>query len=187
MRDNVKIVAILNIVLGCFGVLAGLIVLMIFGGLAGMAGFAAHDQDSAAAVPILALIGTGVAIFLFILSVPAIIGGWGMLKFRPWARILMIIVSALNLLHFPIGTALGIYGLIILLNEETRRLFETGGAYVPPVAYAPPPSYGPPGYPQSGYPQSGYPQSGYPQPGYPQQPAQPSPANYPPPPPASGV
>lgn len=181
MRDNVKIIAILNIVLGCFGALAGLIVLMIFGGLAGMAG-ATHDQDAATAIPILALIGTGIAVFLFVLSVPAIIGGWGMLKFRPWARILMIIVSVLNLLHFPIGTALGIYGLIILLNDETRRLFETGGAYVAPVPYAPQAPYGQPGYAQPGYPQPGYPQ-----PGYPQQPSHPAPSTYPPPPPPPGV
>lgn len=173
MKDNVKIVAILNIVLGSLGALAGLVVLLIFGGLAGMAGFA-HDQDAAQAVPILALIGTCIAIFLFVLSVPAIIGGWGMLKFRPWARILMIIVSALNLLHFPIGTALGIYGLIVLLNDETRRLFETGGAYVPPAppypAQAP---YGQPGYGTA----PGYASPAYPQPGYPPQP---------PPPPAPG-
>lgn len=157
MRENVKIVGILNIVLGCLGALGGLIVLMVFGGLAGMAGYT-HDQDAAAAVPILALIGTCIAVFLFVLSVPAIIGGWGMLKFRPWARILMIIVSALNLLHFPIGTAIGIYGLIVLMNDETRRLFETGGAYVPPVPYAPQAPYGQPGYPQPGYPQQAYPQ-----------------------------
>lgn len=164
MRDNVKIVAILNIVLGSLGALAGLVVLMIFGGLAGMAGFA-QDQDAAQAVPILALIGTGIAIFLFILSVPAIIGGWGMLKFRPWARILMIIVSVLNLLHFPIGTALGIYGLIVLLNDETRRLFETGGTYVPlPVQYAAQAPYGQPAYgPTGGYASPGYPQQNYPQ------------------------
>lgn len=157
MRDNVKIVAILNIVLGCLGVLAGVVVLVIFGGLAGMVGVS-RDQDAAAAVPILALIGICVAIFLFILSVPAIIGGWGMLKFRPWARILMIIVSVFNLLHFPIGTALGIYGLIVLLNDETRRLFETGGAYVPPQYPAP---YG---QPPGGYPPPQYPQQTYSQP-----------------------
>lgn len=162
MRDHVKVVGILNIVLGCFGVLFGIGILVLFGGLATMAGFQA-DQDAQAAVPILAAIGTGVAVFLFVLSVPSIIGGWGMIKFRPWARILMIIISVLNLLHFPIGTAVGIYGLIILFNEETKRLFETEGAYVPPphppYGYAP---YGAPAPQQAGY--------------------QP-PANYPPPPP----
>lgn len=161
MRDNVKIVAILNIVLGCFGVLAGIAVLMIFGGIATFVGVNSNDQETAAAVPVLALIGTGVAIFLFILSIPSIIGGWGMLKFKPWARTLMIIVSALNLLHFPIGTAIGIYGLIILLNDDTRRLFESGGAYVPAPQYAGQAPYG--------------------QPGTFQAPA--APTNYPPPPP----
>jgi hypothetical protein len=154
MRDHVKIVAILNIVLGCLGVLGGVVVLLIFGGLAGMIGIS-HDQDAASAMPIFAFIGGCIAIFLFVISVPAIIGGWGLLNFRPWARILMIIISALNLLHFPLGTALGIYGLIVLLNDDTRRLFETGGAYVPPPAYPQPypPGGAPPAYPQQTYPQ----------------------------------
>jgi hypothetical protein len=167
MRDHVKIVGILNIVLGCLGVLLGIGILVLFGGLATVAGFQANDRDAAAAVPILAAIGTVVAIFLFVLSVPSIIGGLGMIKFRPWARILMIIISVLNLLHFPIGTAVGIYGLIILLNEETKRLFETGGAYVPP----PQPSYG---YAPYGTPTAQ--QAGYQAPSA-------SPGNYPPPPP----
>lgn len=145
MRDHVKIVAILNIVLGCLGVFAGVVFFVIFGGLASMIGMS-HDQDAATAIPILVFIGGCVAIFLFIISIPGIIGGWGMLHFRPWARVLMIIISGLNLLHFPLGTALGIYGLIVLLNEDTRRLFETRGAYVPPPPY-------PPAYPQQTYPQ----------------------------------
>jgi hypothetical protein len=172
MRDNVKIVAILNIVLGCLGALGGIAVLVIFGGIAGMVGATGTDQDMAKAIPILALAGTCLAIFLFVLSVPSIIGGWGMLKFRPWARVLMIIVSILNLLHFPIGTAIGIYGLIVLFNDETRRLFETGGSYVPPQypVHAP---YAAPGYGQPVYgPPPSY------APAYPPQPPQ----NYPPPP-----
>jgi len=173
MREHVKIVGILNIILGCLGVLLGIGMLVLFGGLATMAGFQASDQDARAAVPILAAIGTAVAVFLFILSVPSIIGGWGMLKFRPWARILMIVISVLNLLHFPIGTAVGIYGLIILFNEETKRLFETGGAYVPPPA----PYYGYPPYAAPAGQQAGYqpppPPGGYPPP--------------PPPPPAGGA
>ncbi|MBV9760880.1 MAG: hypothetical protein JO340_09980 [Acidobacteriaceae bacterium] len=173
MRDNVKIVGILNIVLGSFGVLIGLAVLMIFGGIASWIGMT-NDRDAAAAMPVLALAGTALAVFLFVLSVPSIIGGWGMLKFRPWARVLMIIVSVLNLLHFPIGTALGVYGLIVLLNDETRRLFETGGAYVPPPMYAGQAPYGQPRYGQPG--------------GYPPPQAQPEPSYPPTPPPtAPGV
>lgn len=138
MRDHVKIVAILNIALGCLGILAGVAVLVIFGGLAGVASVSSLNRDQAAAVPILGAIGIGVAVFLFVLSVPGVIGGWGLLKFKPWARILMIVISALNLLHFPIGTALGIYGLWVLLNEQTRMVFE--GRYQGYAQVAPPPA-----------------------------------------------
>lgn len=144
MRDHVKLLGILNIILSCLGILAGIAVMVIFGGLAGAASFSAQDRDTAAALPIMAGIGVIVAVFLFVLSVPGVIGGWGLLKFKPWARILMIIISVLNLLHFPFGTALGAYGLWVLLNEQTRRLFEGGPAYVPPMAPAAPVTYPPP-------------------------------------------
>jgi hypothetical protein len=155
MRDHVKMLGILNIIMGCLGALAGVVVLIAFGGLAGLAGLSAgpwsNDHDAALAAPILAVIGVCIALFLLLLSLPAIIGGWGLLKFKPWARVLMIVVSALHLFHVPIGTALGVYGLWVLLHGETQRLFETGGqssvragAYPAPATYPQPPSYPPP-------------------------------------------
>ena len=151
MREHVKILGILNIVMGCLGALAGIIVLVVFGGLAGVAGLSAGpwgtDHDSAVAVPILAFIGIGIALFLFVLSAPSIIGGWGLMHFRPWARVLMIVISILHLFHIPLGTALGVYGIWVLFNDETRRLFEARGQlYVgavgqPQPTYQPPPSY----------------------------------------------
>ena len=152
MREHIKLIGILHIVFGCLGVLLGIALLVFFGGIAAMLGLAGNDRDFAAAGPILTVIGTGIAIFLFVLSAPSIVGGWGLIKFRPWARVVVIILSAIDLLHFPIGTALGIYGLITLLSEEAKRLFETGGTYVPPgppaYGYAP---YGTPPAPQASY------------------------------------
>jgi hypothetical protein len=58
-----------------------------------------------------------------LLSLPGLIAGVGLLNLRPWARTLAIVLSALNLLHVPFGTALGIYGLWVLLQEETERIF----------------------------------------------------------------
>ncbi|MGH9609912.1 MAG: hypothetical protein ACRD34_09580 [Bryobacteraceae bacterium] len=132
MQKHVKILAILNIVLGSLGMIAGVIILLIAGALAGWIGQWANPADAVAAVSILTGIGTAIAIFLFVLSLPSIIGGWGLLQFRPWARILMIVISALDLLHVPIGTAIGIYGLWVLLSEPGQRLFETGGWSPPP-------------------------------------------------------
>ena len=49
--------------------------------------------------------------------------GFGLLKYKGWARILAIILAILNLCLFPIGTALGIYTLVIMFNDETKTLF----------------------------------------------------------------
>jgi len=41
---------------------------------------------------------------------------------------LMIVISAIELLHIPIGTALGIYGLWALTKPETAALFRRASA-----------------------------------------------------------
>ena len=81
------------------------------------------DPEAILAFPIMGALGGLIFVVLLIFSAPQIIGGIGLLKMQPWARILMIVLSALSLLSIPIGTALGIYGLWVLLNEETVRLF----------------------------------------------------------------
>ena len=52
--------------------------------------------------------------------------GIGLLYFKPWARILGIVLSAIALLGFPWVTLLGIYGLWVLFNKDTERLFAGG-------------------------------------------------------------
>ena len=161
MRDHVRILGILNIVMGCFTALIGLVVLFVLGGLSGVISSAlAQDPDMAHVVspPVVAFFGMCIAIFFLVLGLPAIIGGWGLLNLRPWARILIIIISVLHLLHFPFGTALGVYGLWVLLGEQGRRLFEgaapphiPGSAYgyQQPVSPASSQSYPPPPPPRA--------------------------------------
>lgn len=124
MKEHVRILAILNIVLGSIGLLIGLGLFFMFGGIGMLAGIAnSGDPEAALALPVMGAIGGLIFVALLLFSAPQIIGGIGLLKGQPWARILMIVVSALGLLSIPIGTALGIYGLWVLLNEETVRLF----------------------------------------------------------------
>ena len=123
MADHVKILGILHIVYGILGVLAGIIILLIFGGLAGVVSVAAHSADALIAVPILGGIGAFIFILLLALSLPGIVAGFGLIEFRPWARMLTIILSALELMSVPIGTALGIYGLWVLLSPGAEQLF----------------------------------------------------------------
>jgi hypothetical protein len=137
MAQHVKILGILHIVFSALGLAAGLIVLLIFGGLAGLVSATGQSPDSALAVPILGGIGGLLFLFVLVISLPGLIGGIGLLGFKPWARILMIVISGMDLLGFPFHTALGIYGLWVLLNRETEQLF-VAQAFQPVVPPRPP-------------------------------------------------
>jgi len=125
MAQHVKILAILHIVFSAIGLVAGFVVLLIFGGLAGLIGTSQIRSPDQGVLGFALLGGIGGFIFLIVLalSLPGLIGGIGLLQFKPWARKLMIAVSACDLLGFPLHTALGIYGLWVLLNRDAERLF----------------------------------------------------------------
>jgi len=125
METHVKTLGILHIVFGALGVLAALVILLVFGGIAGLVGATSHMEDARIAVPILGGIGTFVFFVVLLLSLPGLIAGIGLLQLRPWARILTIVLSIFELIHVPFGTALGIYGLWVLLSQGTERLFKT--------------------------------------------------------------
>ena len=121
METHVKVLGWLHIVFGALGTLfgLGLMALLSFIGVAG----AAADPDAWVALPILGITGAALGLLMLMLSLPGIIAGIGLLKYRPWARILTIVLSALNLINFPFGTILGIYGLYVMLSDEGARLF----------------------------------------------------------------
>jgi hypothetical protein len=129
MAQHVKILGILHIVLGGLGVIGAVIALMIFGGLSAIV----HLSDSGSDVPapVLGLIGGVVFIVVMVISVPGLIIGIGLMQFKPWARIAGIVLSAFDLLGFPLHTVLGVYGLWVLLNRETEQMFG-----VPPARVA---------------------------------------------------
>lgn len=123
MLTHVKVIGILHIVLGGLGILGGIVVLMVFGGVASLVGLNADSRDSLTAIPILGGIAGFVFILLLALSLPSVIAGIGLIRFRPWARMLTIVLSVLHLFNIPFGTALGVYGLWALLAPETEILF----------------------------------------------------------------
>ena len=116
MEKHVTLVAIIYIVFGAIGILIGLflLVVIIFGGLI------SGDPE---AMTITGIVGTTLCGFFLLLSVPKVIGGIGLLKRRGWAKILVLIISILDLANIPIGTAIGIYTIWVLLNEKTAQLF----------------------------------------------------------------
>lgn len=123
MQTHVKVLGVLFLVGSGLGVLMALLLMIGIGGAAGIVA-SNSDPDAAAAVPILGFAG-GIAVFvMLVMSLPGIFTGIGLLKFKPWARILGIVLCAISLLGFPIGTIFGAYGLWALLSKDTERLFQ---------------------------------------------------------------
>ena len=126
MQTHIKVLGILHIVHGALGVLAGIVVLTIVGGVLGGIGAAAGGIDKGGAPDLIAMLvgGIGGLVFLAILllSLPGLIGGIALVRFAPWSRIYMIVISALFLVHLPVGTAMGVYGLWVLTRPEAEAL-----------------------------------------------------------------
>jgi len=124
VEQHVKLLGVLYIILGVMGGMAALIVLVVLGGAAGILSLVAEENPEAwIAAPILGIVGLVLFFLLLILSIPEVIAGVGLLKTRPWARILTIVLSALNLIMPPFGTLIGIYGLWVLLSKDTDPVF----------------------------------------------------------------
>jgi hypothetical protein len=126
MATHIKVLGIIHIAFGAFGLALAFLVLLLFGGIAGLVGVSG-EEGAFVAAPVVGIIGTLLFLVMALLSLPGIVAGIGLLGFRPWARILAIIVSAVHLLNIPLGTLLGVYGLWALLNSEGEALFGPGG------------------------------------------------------------
>lgn len=121
MDRHVRILAVLNIIFGLAGLFGGSLVLLFLGGFRGFMDWANRTGGSA----MFNVIAAGLLIFTMTLAAPCFVTGAGLLGWKPWARVLGIVVCALNLMNFPFGTALGLYGLWVLLSEATEPLFDT--------------------------------------------------------------
>ena len=80
-------------------------------------------SDDAEAVRVMPIVGTAVGGLMTTLALPGILTGIGLLKRKPWSRIAAAVLGIINLMNFPFGTAVGVYTLWILLQNEAADHF----------------------------------------------------------------
>jgi hypothetical protein len=117
MEKHLNVVAALQIGFSVLWIVIGIIILFILSMIGGFI----NDRDANFILP---LIGQIVATFLFLISIPGVIAGIGLLKRKEWGRILTLVLSVIGLMNFPIGTAVGVYCIWTLVQEETISLFK---------------------------------------------------------------
>ena len=122
MDTHVKVLAALEIALGIMGLFVAAVLMIVFG-IGATAVGASGDPDAAFALPIIGITGIALVTFIVLLSLPGIIIGIGLFRLRPWSRIAAIVFSILSLTLLPVGTLVGVYGLWVLFNRDTERLF----------------------------------------------------------------
>lgn len=119
MKQHVSFVGALHIGFGILGLIGAL---AIFFGFQFLFQFI---EDEPLAQQILSYVGNSLALIILLLSSLGVIGGIGLFSYRSWARVLVMIVSAINCLNIPVGTAKGVYSIWVLMQPETIEMFES--------------------------------------------------------------
>lgn len=116
LDKHVKILGWVHIIMSSLFLVIGIIVsaFLLFGGLL------SGDAEAAGIITVVAVFVGGL---LTVIGLPGIFAGIGLLKRKNWGRILAIIVGVLNITNVPVGTAVGIYTLYVLLQSDASTYF----------------------------------------------------------------
>jgi hypothetical protein len=121
MKQQVSLVGALHVGFGILGLLGALAIYLTFH-------FAFEFIEEEPMVEnLIAFVGNTLSLIIFFISVLGVIGGAGLFSYKPWARVLVMIVSAINCLNVPVGTAKGVYSIWVLMQPETIELFDAEG------------------------------------------------------------
>jgi hypothetical protein len=122
MKKHVTIVGAIHIGFGTLGLIAAIAV---YFALSFAKGFIQNDE-----IPnmVLGFLRVSLPVLIGMMSTLGLVGGIGLLSFKPWARILVIVVAALGCLNIPIGTLKGVYSIWVLMQDETIKMFKETSA-----------------------------------------------------------
>jgi hypothetical protein len=118
VRDHVRLVGILWMAYSALHVVAGVAVLVVAQVVFGRAIHISNGPPPEVTVwlrPLLSVIGW----LILAKAAAGFFAGWGLLKREEWARVVALVVGFIALLNVPIGTALGIYTLWVLLPTRS--------------------------------------------------------------------
>jgi len=126
VREHVRLVGILWMAYSALHVVAGLALLIvaqvIFGRLSGGIHIPNGPPPEVTVWlrPLLSLIGW----LILAKAAAGFFAGWGLLQREGWARVVALVMGFIALLNVPIGTALGIYTLWVLLPTQSDEEYK---------------------------------------------------------------
>jgi hypothetical protein len=137
-RDHNKLLSIFYFIMAGLQLFAAIFVFIMYVGIGGvlMSSSTREDEQMMGGL----FMGMGVIVAVIVLAIGAftLFTAFKVLREQPIGRTLGIIISILVLLSFPLGTALGIYGLWFFFGDIGKNFYAglSPGSSLPP----PPPS-----------------------------------------------
>ena len=123
MKSHVDFLGTLFVVWGLLTIVIGISMLALGIGAAALV----TSVRSSVAAGITAAVFTTLAFLAILWGTAHVIVGIPLRRYTPWSRLTALMLGSVDLLLLPYGTALGVYALYVLLNENGKRLFMANG------------------------------------------------------------
>jgi hypothetical protein len=120
---HVDLLGMLFIVWGLLTTLVGVSTLALGVGAVALITSANRSEGGQFAAGLTAAVFTTLAIIAIVWGAAHVAVGVPLRRRRPWSRMAALMLGSIDLLLLPYGTALGLYGLWVLLHEDGKKLF----------------------------------------------------------------
>lgn len=124
MRSHLDFLGALYVVWGAITALIGLSTVALGVGAAALGRVAHVSMRGGVAADLAAAIFLALALLSLAWGAVHIVNGVALRRRRRWARPLALALATVDLILLPYGTALGIYGLWVLLHNDARHQFQ---------------------------------------------------------------
>lgn len=139
-KDHNKLLGIFHLVQGGLQAFGGIAVGLIYGFIGLAISNSARRADEEMMGNLFIILAFVIAPLVLIFAAINLTAGYKLIKEKAGARTWGIVASILSLWSFPLGTALGVYGLWFLFGEEGKRFYLGANSYAPQSFPPPPPS-----------------------------------------------
>jgi len=119
VAEHLEIVAWLWIAIAALTLLAAMVFLIV--GVFPIARFIPADSLPPGVMNLFHVIFLAVGGVLLLIAAAHFIAAWGLFQHAEWARILTIVFAFLRILEFPLGTALGVYTIWVLMGPNSAK------------------------------------------------------------------
>lgn len=119
-----KIIAILHLVMGGLAIVSTIVALVFVFAITNAISKQPAPPNSPSPILFAVVMCAVTLLFAIVFGGSAFAAGYGLLKRKSWARKIAVISSAIALLNFPLGMAIGFYSLWFLLSDEGKQFYQ---------------------------------------------------------------